>query len=618
MKWIKSRSRFINEAKVGDVINQEQIKRVKEKWGAKFLEYDEVEPTDKIKQGKWKLTEEDKNKVLSAFFSSGGSKVDIAAVQKAFNTLPDKFAEIINLSLANIAGINANTKGLERAKEVLQEFDIKNPSIDEMVAIFEPVFRKLSNETGKEEMIQKDENGRPIMGEDNRPIKVAKEIGEPVFEKNMINILSFVENYNTYYPEHQVNSDLFEDRSLSNIINLAKDDINSEYKTSFKIFGRDIYLKISHNPKDILNMSISKFYTSCQHLYTGMYSSKVLGNIFDPNSIPAFLVFDTPIYNGDKMISEQLPLSRMIIRNLESFDDIKPSKKSIFNKITPTSDDVVFTPNFPNKVDVLYISSMDKSNWRWNGTEYVKEKVELLFDRAYPDRMKDGNWGDVFSEIVNKYTGMKAMENPFGATYLYTPDVAAQDEEDLEAPYMDQNKDLIKGKYIGVNTKKLYLSSTYDWSKVKVAPNAKIKELIIENPDLPQNLLDIDLNLEWVKFKFIDIADLSGFNNLKSDSIAFDKCKITNDSVREFCVGKQIKRLQLTSCDIDDLDLSGLNVDELQLLYTVDNSLQSVLGDAKFNKLVVSGDLMANKENKEFLNGLKRSGVKIETTGLVI
>ena len=568
MKWIKSRSRFINEAKVGDVINKEQIRRVKEKWGAKFLDYDEVEPTDKIKQGKWKLSEEDKNLVLSAFFSSGNSKVDIAEVQKTFNTLPDKFAEIVNLSLTNIASINANTKGLERAKEVLQEFDIKNPSIDEMVAIFEPVFRKLSNETGRAEMIQKDDSGRPIMGEDNRPVKIAKEIGEPVFEKNLINILSFVESYNTYYPEHKVDSELFEDRSLSNIINLAKDDINSEYKTSFKIFGRDIYLKISHNPKDILNMSISKFYTSCQHLYTGMYSSKVLGNVFDPNSIPAFLIFDTPIYNDDEMISEQLPLSRMIIRNIESFDG--------------------------------------------------KGETKLLFDRAYPDRMKDGNWGDVFSEIVTKYTGMEAMENPYGATYLYTPDIAAQDENDIENPYMDQNKDLIKGKYIGVNTKKLYLSSTYDWSKVKVAPNAKIKELIIENPDLPENLLDIKLDLEWVKFKFINIADLSGFNNLKSDSIAFDKCKITNDSVRDFCAGKQIKRLQLTSCDIDDLDLSGLNVDEIQLLYTIDDSIQSALGDAKFNKLVVSGDLMANKENKEFLNGLKRNGIKIETTGLVI
>ena len=52
MKWIKSRSRFVNEARIGDVINPEQARRVKEKWGAKFLDYDEVEPTDKIKQGK--------------------------------------------------------------------------------------------------------------------------------------------------------------------------------------------------------------------------------------------------------------------------------------------------------------------------------------------------------------------------------------------------------------------------------------------------------------------------------------------------------------------------------------------------------------------------------------
>lgn len=567
MKWIKSRSRFINEAKIGDVINAEQASRVKEKWGAKFLDYEEVEPTDKIKQGRWKLSEEDKNEVLSAFFSSGRTKVDIVEVQKSFSSIPDKFVEIMNLSLGNIASINANNKGLERAKEVLQEFDIKNPSIDEMVAIFEPVFRKLSNETSKNEMIQKDEDGRPVMGEDGRPIKVAKEIGYPVFEKNFINLFSFAQNYNTYYPENQVDVTIFDNTSLANITNLAKEDINSDYKTSFKIFRRDIYLSISHNPKDILNMSISKFYTSCQHLYSGMYSRQVLSNVFDPNSIPAFLVFDTPIYNGDKMISEQLPLSRMIIRNIEGFDN--------------------------------------------------KAETEIFFDRAYPDRMKEGLYGDVFGEIVTKYTGMKQTENVSRRTYTYTPDIAAQDIEDVDSPYMDR-MELKKEKYIGVNTKKLYLNSTYDWSKVKVAPNAKIKELIIENPDLPSNLLEIDLDLEWIKFKFINIADLSGFNNLKSDSIAFDKCKITNDSVREFCTGKQIKRLQLTSCDIDDLDLSGLSIDELQLLYTIDNSIESALGDAKFNKLVVSGDLMSNKENKDFLEALKRKGIEVKTTGLVI
>ena len=569
MKWIKKRHNFLSEAKIRDVILKKQAQRLVDKWGSKFLDYEEVEPTKKIKQGKWKLSEEDKNLVLSAFFSAGRGKVDVAEVQKKFETLPEKFAEIASQSLSTIGTLNTSgNKNLERAKEVLQEFDIRNPSIDEMVAIFEPVFRKLSNETGRAEMIQKDETGRPVMGEDGRPIKISKEIGEPVFEKNLINIYSFVENYNTYYPEHNVESDVFNSSDLSGIVNLAKDDINGEYKTSFKIFGRDMYLKISHNPKDILNMSISKFYTSCQHLYTGMYSSKVLGNVFDPNSIPAFLVFDTPIYNGDEMISEQLPLSRMIIRNIETFDDSSETK--------------------------------------------------LLFDRAYPDRMKDGNWGDVFSEIVTKYTEMKGMDDPYGSTYLYTPDIAAQDEDDIENPYMDQNKSLQKAKYIGVNTKKLYLSMAHDWSQTKVAPNAKIKELIIENPEIPANLMDIKLDLEWVKFKLINISSLSGFENLDSDSIAFDKCKLSNEELKGFCEGKKVKRLQLTSCDIDDLNLSGLDVEELQLVYVVDGDLKQALGDAKFGKLVVSGDLLSNKENKEFIAELKKAGKKVETTGLVI
>ena len=564
MKWIKSRSRFVNEARIGDVINTEQANRVKEKWGAKFLDYDEVEPTDKIKQGKWKLTEEDKNKVLSAFFSSGGSKVDIAAVQKAFNTLPDKFAEIINLSLANIAGINANTKGLERAKEVLQEFDIKNPSIDEMVAIFEPVFRKLSNETGKEEMIQKDENGRPIMGEDNRPIKVAKEIGEPVFEKNMINILSFVENYNTYYPEHQVNSDLFEDRSLSNIINLAKDDINSEYKTSFKIFGRDIYLNISHNPKDILNMSISKFYTSCQHLYTGGYRTQLLGNVFDPNSIPAFLIVKTPIYNGDTLLSETLPIARSMIRYLDGF----------------------------SKTD----------------------KPAFFFDRTYPDRLRE-----IMYEIITKYSGMESTgtQRNTGTVqkYVYSPDLPAQSVKDVPSPYQD-SLGIEQKTYLGVNTKRISTSMT-GFKNMIISKHARVEELIVDSPDVPEALFSLPLKLNWIKFKFIDIKKMPKMDKFDCKSFAFDKCIFTNaDLANVVAANPEMEKLQLTSCDIEDLNLSGLSINELQLIYTTTQPLAEVLGDVKVKKLVISGDLLINKENEELVNRLRRSGIVVKIVGL--
>jgi hypothetical protein len=80
----------------------------------------------------------------------------------------------------------------------------------------------------------------------------------------------------------------------------------------------------------------------------------------------------------------------------------------------------------------------------------------------------------------------------------------------------------------------------------------------------------------------------------------------------------EIDKLQLTSCEVDDLKLDGVNVDELQLVYTTSGSLTEVLGDSKFKKLVISGDLLSDKSNKEYINNLKKSGIKVETVGLVI
>ena len=68
MKWIKTRNQWLNEAKIRDVILPRQAKELANEWGEKFLDYEEVDPTDKIKQGRWKLEDEDKIKVLSSFF----------------------------------------------------------------------------------------------------------------------------------------------------------------------------------------------------------------------------------------------------------------------------------------------------------------------------------------------------------------------------------------------------------------------------------------------------------------------------------------------------------------------------------------------------------------------
>lgn len=549
MKWIKNRQQWLNEAKIRDVILPRQAKEVSSYWGEKYLDYEEIEATTKIKQGKWKLEEQDRLDVLSAFFDC-----DMKFITNLFSNLPDKFNTILSES------INLELLRSEGEKQVLNGFNIQSPTVDQMVFIFSSVFRKLDiNQTRAADMIKKDDNGVPMRDESGGMIRIKKNVGDPVFTNNLVNINTFVDDYNRCYPDEKIEVD-FQNRELNSLINLASDVQNRDYKFEFNIFGKDLYLEINHNPKDILNMSISKFYASCQHLYSGGVRNKLLGNVFDPNSIPAFLVFDSPIMWGDDKLSDKLPLSRMMIRNIETFND--------------------------------------------------SETPKIFFDRAYPDRMKD-----IFGNIIRKYS--ENIDNITGGmTYIYSPDI--DEDNELDAPYMDK-LGIRKEKMIGVNTKTLYLSQTYDWSKVKVAPNAKIRELIIETTDIPENLLKINLSLEWVKFKNLKIKTLNGFENIKTDSISFDKCKFDSTLFESISsVNPDIKKLQLVSCDVDNLQISSLtNLEELHLIFTIDSleDVKEMLLNGNIKKLVISGDLATNKS---LISDLRKKGIKIETVGPVI
>ena|ERR1035437_1507854 len=563
MKYIKNRSAFLNEAKIKDVIFKRQADQVRRQWGEKYLEYEEVEPTDKIKQGKWKLEEDDKIKVLGAFFEA-----DMGEVFRLFSEIPDKFADLISKSvdISLISGENDKKK----YASVLKNFNIKKPTIDQMVDMFNNIFRKLSTgETMATEMVSKGEDGRPLRDEKNNIVKISKEAGAPIFSKNLVNINSFVEDYNKCYPDDFVPTHIFDDYNIRHIRDLASNDCNGSYKVDFAIFDKDVYLSISHNPKDILNMSISKFYDSCQNLYQGGYVEQLLSNVFDPNSIPAFLVFDTPItWEGEK-ISDQLPLSRTMIRNLESFDETEIKEPRIF------------------------------------------------FDRAYPDRMKK-----VFKVIIEKYSGnIESNIDRNSEKYLYSPDVDISDDTSkMKQPYMDILA-LKKGSFIGINTKTLYLSRIDDWSKYKISKNAKIKELIIETTELPENLLQLNLKLDWIKFKLLKIATITNFDKLKTNAIAFDKCSFDGSvlkTLKEFNPG--LDRLQLIACDVTNLDLSAMgDLEELQLVYTLESNtkLKDIMSGVTVKKLVISGDLVS-KENKAYLNSLKSKGIRIETVGPVI
>lgn len=559
MKWIKNRDKFLNEAKIRDVIHPRQAKRVSEKWGEKYLDYEEVDPTDKIKQGKWKLSEEDKMEVLSHFFGNYDGPIDMGRIFKTFEELPDSFVKSLNESF-DIEYLK-DKEDKEKYSIIFENFDARKPTIDQITCFYNPVFRKLSvNDTKSTSIIQKDENGRPIRDEEGNMLRVNKKAGDPVFDKNLVNIKGFVESYNKCYDEKVDIDDAFYNKDISNLVSIARENHNSSYKIDFKIFDRDLYLSINHSAKDILNMAISKFYSSCQHLYTGSYGDQLLSNVFDPNSIPAFLIFDTPIFWDDNKISDFLPLSRLIVRNIESIDDSNDPK--------------------------------------------------IYLDRAYPDRMKE-----VFDTIIEKYSDNKHNASR-SDNYVFSPDIDPNDN--LREPYMDRMR-LTKKPFIGKNTKSLYLNRNYDWSQIKISPSAKIKEMVIETEFLPENLSEIKLTPEWIKFKFMKISSLDPFSKIKTDSIAFDKCKFkTNvlDSITD-----EVKKLKMISCDLKgQLNLTKFkNLEELHLIFTLDDleDLKSLVENVDVKKLVISGDLVSSPEGKEYLKSLK-SKMKVEIEGPLI
>ncbi len=437
MKWVKSRKSFINEAKIRDLVLPRQAQEIIAKWGEKYLDYEETEPTTKINQGKWKLDEEDKNKLLGAFFGA-----DMNRLFKLLTALPDKFTNIL------IKSVDTNVLD-NKYKEIFKTFDPKKPSIDQILCFSDNIFRKLSvGETKADEVVSRDETGKPLRDGTNQIIKVKKIAGDPIFSKNIVNLATFITEYNLCFPEDKVSDAFLRSQDIQNIVNISKQTYEKEYEVGYEIFGKDVYLSILHNPKDILNLTITKFYSSCQHLYTGAYRQHVLTGVFDPNTIPAYFIVESPItWKGD-LISEVLPLTRLLIRSIEGYNDKEDDKK-------------------------------------------------LYFDMTYPDRCQKVAW-----ELIEKYSGNVPLNNKldrYGITYNWFANVDPSDP--LIDPYMD-SLSVKKANYIGSNAKNIRLDNQ-DWSKVKIATNAKIESIIIETPDLPKNFFTLKLSPKWIKFNFL-------------------------------------------------------------------------------------------------------------------
>jgi hypothetical protein len=578
MKWLKARDKFLSEAKLRDVLLDPQKKRIINVWGEKYLDYEEIEATDRIKQGKWQLSEEDKDIVINKFFGTNYSWV-----REKLNSLPDKFAEVLTMSLYldNKDLSNTDKKRVEIGFKG-KSFNIKKLQISQISCLNFAIFRTLNaGETKADSIVVKGEDGRPLRDENNQIIKQAKEPGAPSFSNNIGNINTFISGYNSAYPDNKVDASIFTNSYIQNITNMISDNPDI---IDFDLFGdHEMSLLIEHNAVNIMNMSVSKFYKSCQEMYFGgghgdQYMRGLLINVFDPNTIPAFLVFNTPYYNKTEIngnpekLSDVLPLCRLLIRSIEPFgEDSKP---------------------------------------------------KLYFDKTYPDRMQG-----VLHEMIEKYSKNKQNDD-YVRRYPFAPDIEIKDYSVMNKPYMD-SLEIVEGTRIGRNTKVLYLSSNYDWSKVIIDKHVDIKELIIETPDIPKNFFDIKIKPNWVKFKYMKINDFSVFKNLITDSISLYQCSIASTFLSDMHnLFPDLKKLSLGNVEVEDFKeiLKFKKLEELELMYTLSakDDLESLLQGRFFRqplnikKITISGDLLKNEKNKQYLKKLKKNGITVLVKGLVL
>jgi len=159
-----------------------------------------------------------------------------------------------------------------------------------------------------------------LQGKDNNLLN-------PIFSNNKSNLFSYIKSFNTAFPQHAIDLNaIMNDRVFQGL----REPIMNYEKNVMDLANTKLYLYITDKPADILRMSVSNFYSSCQNLYSGSYNEKLLSNVFDENSKIAYLIFDSPYVDNQGNKHPFTPISRTIIRigrdNKVLFDKNYPSE----------------------------------------------------------------------------------------------------------------------------------------------------------------------------------------------------------------------------------------------------------------------------------------------------
>lgn len=547
-----------------DEISDPQKSVVSNIWGEKYLDYETISSTDLIEKGKFKLSNDDSNVIMNEMFNT-----DIEWINEMLNKIPDDFKDDIQESM-NFDMLSTSNLGNRDGFHNRMGDDEKNINLDNLsfygfALLYQKIFRKISlSESKSNKYILRDERGKPLYDDDNKIIYKDKEPGEIIFTNNYTNASTFFDDWMKLKGELYDN--IFNSHQFKNVYAIFLDN---DRIGNFDMLGdHKMYLYISDNPKDILNMSVSPFFTSCQELYKGgghgtQYMKGLLSNVFDPNSVPAFIILDTPYIDEDgKYLSDFISLSRLLLRLIESEDEDEDDK--------------------------------------------------LFFDQTYPARMTS-----ITESIIQDYTSNIESGN-LDDTYIFKPALDTCDFETLQGPYMD-NLSMKTKKTININTKKIIIDS--DISEFNIDPNKKLQELVIKTSKLPKNFFNVKMDVDYVKFQFMSLYSLDKFGNVITDSFIFDKCKLT-EFEWESMKGLNVKKISFRSIEVERDDfpkevLLNEGIEDLELIYSF-SILPNELLNSNIKKLKISGDILNDENNRKILKSLKSKGVKIEKVGLVL
>lgn len=195
-------------------------------------------------------------------------------------------------------------------------------------------------------------------------MKVNLPNNEYQISKNKSNIVKFLSYFNRLKgTDYSIN----DDKRIKGLMTFLGD-----YENNLNNLKNDkLYLYITDKSYDKLNMSLSKYYDSCQNIYDGTHKIQLLANVFDPNTKVAYIISETPFYDKKGNKVNYSPLYRCLIRYDENSD------KTMF--------DVAYPKINTNPIYSIIEEYTDLKNEKINAYTY---KVKEDLPKSYMDSVK--------------------------------------------------------------------------------------------------------------------------------------------------------------------------------------------------------------------------------------